>query len=386
MSVYKPRNSRIWQYDFVIDGKRYHGSTGVLNRRAAENVERIKRNEAATGKFGQVAALTLDAAFGRYWSEVGQHRGDADDVERRLAVLLSLLGKSTKLSEVGQAEVAAAIEQRSGMTFRKGKDRVDAKTGAKIPAKEYHLSDSTVNRDVIETLRPVLKRAKTHWTPTGTPHGLPEIDWRELRLTEPRALSRVYTAQERAAWTRKTADLWGDDLDLALDMVLTYGLRYGELFFPPASAVALDTDEPILTLQKGRKRDVILHLPLRLDHARRLAARHSRAVAKGLPHLWFFAQGKKLVPYTYAQVEYRISKAADEAGIGGGRRIHGARHHAGSTILKRTKNLKAVQGLLGHASINSSQRYAHVLIDDLRAALAEDGPELPKEKARKAQG
>lgn len=47
-------------------------------------------------------------------------------------------------------------------------------------------------------------------------------------------------------------------------------------------------------------------------------------------------------------------------------------HHAGSTILKRTKKLKAVQGLLGHASINSSQRYAHVLIGDLREALEDE--------------
>ena len=40
-------------------------------------------------------------------------------------------------------------------------------------------------------------------------------------------------------------------------------------------------------------------------------------------------------------------------------------------------NLKAVQGMLGHASIASSQRYAHVLIDDLRE-LVEDAPAAAK--------
>ena len=64
MSVYKPRNSRIWQFDFVIKGQRFHGSTGVLNKRAAEEVERKKRQEAALGKFGQVAEMTLDEACG----------------------------------------------------------------------------------------------------------------------------------------------------------------------------------------------------------------------------------------------------------------------------------------------------------------------------------
>ena len=377
MSVYKPRNSRIWQFDFVIDGRRYHGSTGVLNRRQAEDVERKKRNEAAMGKFGQVAKLTLDAACGRYWEEHGKHRGDADDVERRLDVLLTLFGKTTKLNEIGQAEVAAAIEQRASMTYIKARSREGRPAKG---AKQYPLSDSTVNRDVIETLRPVLKRARTHWTPTGTPHGLPEIDWRELRLTEPRALSRLYSAAEKAAWMAKAAD-WGDDLDLALDLMLTNGLRYGELFFP-LDAPNLDPVEPTLRLQKGRKRDVVLFVPLRLDHSRRLAARIGRAREKGLDHPWFYAQGKKLVSYTYAQIEYRLSKAADDAGITGGRRIHGARHHAGSMVLKRSKgNLKAVQGLLGHASISSSQRYAHVLIDDLREALEDEVPRNSPEVA-----
>lgn len=384
MSVYKPKNSRIWQYDFVIAGKRYHGSTGVLTKRKAEEVERKKRNEAATGKFGQVAEMTLDAACGRYWVEKGQERGDSEDVERRLDTLLRLLGKNTKLGEIGQAEVSAAIEQRSGETFKKGKDRRDA-NGKLIPAKEYAVSDSTVNRDIIETLRPVLRRARAHWTPTGTQHGLPEIDWRELRKTEPRALSRLYTAEERKAWLVKAAE-WGDDLDLALDLMLTNGLRYGELFFP-LDAPALDAAEPTLRLQKGRKRDVILFVPLRQDHARRLAARIGQAREKDLPHPWFYAEGKKLIPYTYAQVEYRLSKSADDAGISGGRRIHGARHHAGSTVLKRSKgNLKAVQGMLGHASIASSQRYAHVLIDDLRELVEDEVSRNSPEVARKSSG
>lgn len=394
MSVYKPQGSRIWQFDFVIAGKRYHGSTGVLNRRAAEEVERKKRVEAATGKYGQVAKMTLDAACGRYWTEHGQHRGDAADVERRLDLLLLLFGKATKLNEIGQTEVAAVIEQRCGMTFTKGKPK-KGRDGKIIPAKEYPIADSTVNRDISGTLRPLLRRAKTHWTPTGTPHGLPEIDWRELRLTDPRPLSRVYSGQEKAAWLAKAA-AEGDDIDLALDLILTNGLRYGEVFFPLDAPTALDTDEPVLKLQKGRKRDVILYVPLRLDHSARLAARIGRARAYNeqnpkapLPHPWFRAEGKKLVAYTYSQIEYRLSKAADAAGIEGGRRIHGARHHAGSAVLKRTGNLKAVQSLLGHASISSSQRYAHVLIDDLRAALEDDlprnSPEVVREKPRHAR-
>ncbi len=38
MSVYKPARSRFWQYDFVQNGRRFHGSTGQETRRAAEAV------------------------------------------------------------------------------------------------------------------------------------------------------------------------------------------------------------------------------------------------------------------------------------------------------------------------------------------------------------
>lgn len=169
-------------------------------------------------------------------------------------------------------------------------------------------------------------------------------------------------------------------------MLLTYGLRLGELQFSIDQKLNLDPVEPSLTLQKGRKRDVILHVPLRLDHARQLAALVGRAQAnkpKALDTVWHTRKGKHLVALTYNQLEYRISLAADRAGVAGGRRIHGARHHAGSTILKRTGNLKAVQGLLGHASIQSSQRYAHVLTSDLRTALEDVAVAAPEPKPRR---
>lgn len=361
MSVYKPAKSRFFQYDFIVSRKRFHGSTGQATRRSAEAVERIKRLEAATGQLGAIAKLTLDDATGQWWREVGIGRGDAVDVERRITTLLAIMGKDTTLGDIDQAAVARAIETRRGQTMVRSK---------KKDAKAYLPSNATVNRDIVETLRPVLRRARSHWAGKGD-HGLPEIDWRALRLREPRALSRLYGAEEKLRWI----EACDEDVRLALEILLTYGLRFGELFFP-ASALTLDPVQPVLTLQKGRKRDVLLQLPLRLDHARALAARQSRAVAGKLDHLWFYEGPKGPVSYTYSQMEYRLDKAATVAGVGGGRRIHGARHHAGSTMLKRTGgNMKAVQSLLGHATINSSQRYAHVLIDDLRIALEDAIPQ-----------
>lgn len=368
MSVYKPPKSRFWQYDFVLQGKRFHGSTGQTTRRRAEAVEQDKRLKAATGQLGSVALLTVDQAALRWWTEVGIERGDARDVERRLETLVRMLGRTTTLGDIDQSVISSAIERRRKMTLKRGKAD---------DAPVYTPSNSTVNRDIIETLRPILNRARSHWATAKAPHGLPDIDWRSLKLREPRPISRVYSALERARWI----DACDEDVRLALELLLTYGLRFKEVMFPPEALALDDPQNPVLTLQKGRKRDVLLHLPLRLDHALALAARQSRAVAAKLNHVWYFEGRKGLECYTYAQLEYRLTKAADAAGVAGGRRIHGARHHAGSTILKRTGNLKAVQGLLGHASINSSQRYAHVLVDDLRAALEDEIQHEPQTTA-----
>lgn len=308
--------------------------------------------------------MPLNDAALKYWIEVGMGRGDAADVERRIERLVAILGPATLLGDIDQATAARAIETRRGQaTIRSKKDGATAR----LP------SNATVNRDVIETLRPLLGRARTHWAGKDD-HGLPEIDWRSLRLREPRGLSRIYSADEKLRWVEACQE----DLRLFLEMLLTYGARFGEMRFHP-SKLSLDPVNPTLTLQKGRKRDVLLVIPLRLDHARALASRHSRAVAAELDHLWFYEAKErgetKLVCYTYSQLEYRLDKAATDAGVSGGRRIHGARHHAGSTMLKRTGgNMKAVQSLLGHATITSSQRYAHVLIDDMRAALEDEVP------------
>jgi len=45
------------------------------------------------------------------------------------------------------------------------------------------------------------------------------------------------------------------------------------------------------------------------------------------------------------------------------------RHTAVIPIVRKTGNIKIAQKLLGHASISSTTRYAHVTQDDVMAAL-----------------
>lgn len=67
--------------------------------------------------------------------------------------------------------------------------------------------------------------------------------------------------------------------------------------------MALAPEEPTLTLQKGRKRDVLLHIPLRTDHGRKIAAFIGVAREAKLNQIWVHLVRKKLVARTYAEVE-----------------------------------------------------------------------------------
>jgi len=364
MSVYKPAKSRFYHYDFQHQGRRFSGSTGCETQRKAEAVERKIRQDAALGRLDAPAAntYTLDEAAGRWWDEVGVRRKDAAKLKPRAHQLLTLFKAGVTLAEIDTALVAEAIERRRGRRYRRSPHR---------DAKLYFPGNATVNRDVIETLRPILSRAETHWGATG----LPRIGWRDLRLQEPREIVRTYSPAERAAWLSECDDV----ARLALDLLLTYGLRFGELFFPLA---VFEPDGPRLRWMKGRKGDVPHRLPLLDRHAREIAARIGRAQAAGhLTHIWFVeeidAEAKRragpavtrLRALTYGGLEARLSSAADRARIAPGRRIHGARHHAGTAILKATGSLKVAQQLLGHADIASTARYAHALEDDVRDGL-----------------
>jgi len=326
MSVYP--KGRYWHYDFVYRGRRHYGSTGQETRRNAEAVERARRLEAATGTGQDAGDLTLDIAVSRYFDEVNHTLAEAVDLQRRINVVLDCVGKGKLLREIDTATIADAIRRR-----RKYPGRTPA------PA--------TINRDLIDhTLRPLLNRARKVWGAKS----LPAIDWRAVRLKEPKGIVREYSNAEINAWR--------DGLEpvprLALDLMLTYGLRFGELFF-----VAADVDGvgARLTL-RNRKAGDTLTIPLMPEHARTLAAMASTRQADAY-----------VFPYTYWGLMSRLRTAAAKAELGA-RAIHGARHHAATTLLRSTGNLKLTQRMLGHASIQSTMRYAHATENDLRDALA----------------
>lgn len=379
MSVYKPPKSRFFQYDFQYKKKRYSGSTGVETRRKAEDVERKIRGDVALGLYDDQAGMTLDEAAGQWWEEVGKHLRTARDVERRLEILIRLMGPETRLVDITTRKVSMAIEKRRNETFQKAPDRPGK------PAKRYPIKNATVNGDIVGMLRRILRRAETIWEVKP----IPKISWRALVLAEPEPELRLYTEAQQEAWLSQCDPV----TRAALSLLLTYGLRLGELFFPPS---AFDPSGPRLVINK-RKRGALM-LPLRHDHADDIAVRVAQAINAGLETVWFEelvipAAGKRerrvmYIPLTYGGIQARMRTAAKRAGLNMPRLIHGTRHHAGTMMLAKSGNLKLAQQLLGHADIKSTMRYAHAMDGALRNVLenlvpVQKSPDIPEPVIRR---
>lgn len=369
MSVYKPAKSRFYHYDFVHKGRRVHGSTGVETRRRAEAVERKVREELAEGRLDDAAQMTIDTAAAKWWAEKGEGLRSASDRDRQLAVVMSLLGPKTRLAEIDTKKVGDAIQRRRNMTFTRG-------TTTRRP------SNATVNRDVIDALRPILRRARKAWGAKG----LPDIDWGELRLTEPKPKPKEFTDGEFEALLAATQHYWHD----LIRFVACYGPRISEAFFPLSALDVADRNNARVIL-RARKGDDDHVIPLLPNDADMLAARAGRARAAGLDTVWFrelSTRGGKLVALKPSGAVRRLSEAMTDAGVRaskGMRGSHDLRRNSAMKILRATGNLRVAQKLLGHASIVSTLVYAHAVEEDVKAGLAALSRNSPEPEAGDAK-
>jgi hypothetical protein len=78
MSVYKPKNSPYFHFDFVWKGRRIFGSTGCRSKRDAIAYENRERQKAALPT-PERPPITLDEACGLYEEKVGEQAELADD-------------------------------------------------------------------------------------------------------------------------------------------------------------------------------------------------------------------------------------------------------------------------------------------------------------------
>jgi len=332
----------VWYYTFYVKGRRHRRSTHCKLKRDAKLVEEEQRRKAELGAApGAQEDWSLGAVSDLFFSARGVHKKSADDIAMRLATMVRLIGRETPVNEIGPRIIQTAIQARRMEKSRRGRP----------------LANATINRDLVDqTLRPLLRFASNNLEIPVRP-----IIWRELRLPEPRGRTRTFTSQELAAW-RGHLPAWYWPV---FDFFVRYGVRLREAFFH-CDAVNLEAGEVLLRARKAGDDHV---LPLLPQDVKDLATRIERARAAGIATPWLRElKSGRLCPVTHGGFAWASRKALRRAGIANARPAHDLRHHAATEITRRG-GLKAAQMILGHASIISTQRYAHPNRDDMLAAL-----------------
>lgn len=370
MSVYKPKNSPYYHYDFVVGGQRFHGSTGCSNRREAEGKERLEKEKAKeankSAKATEGGPLTIGNAAARYFDEVGSRHANADTTDTDLGRLVEHFGEAKLLVDIDDAEVAKLVQWRAKQPAWGREERAD---GSAMPL----VTPATVNRSTTLVLKKLFTRAKRTWRYTFSREPI----WADHWLKEPKERVRELKKDESA----KLALATRSDYEPIFAFERATGLRLNECILK-WSEVDWQTgwiSKPgkggrlVKTAITSTVRDIIK--PLIGNHPEYVftyQAKRTRNKGAGYKGDGVGRKAGDHYPITYSGLKTQWKRIRAKAEVKDFR-FHDFRHDLATKLLRETGNLKTVQKALSHADIKTTTRYAHVLDEEVAEAMEKLG-------------
>ncbi len=150
-----------------------------------------------------------------------------------------------------------------------------------------------------------------------------------------------------------------------IELLYATGLRVSELVRLKLSDVTLD--QGFLTcLGKGSKERMVPIGDSAVDWVRRWLAGGRGALLDGRTSPWLFVSGPRGTPLTRVGFWKLLKRHGRTVGVGRALSPHVVRHSFATHLLDRGADLRAIQMMLGHADLSSTQIYTHVLEARLR--------------------
>lgn len=357
MSVYKPKGSPFYQFDFQLGGNRFSGSTKRTNERDAKAVEKAEREKAKQAQAAARAAATslkINDVAGRYWQEVGQHHAGKANTWRDLERLVEYFGPETFLTEIDDNEVAKLVAWRRGHRVTRTTKRPRPKHAPPLPL----VSNATVNRSTTEVLKKLFTRAKA-WGAVFPK----EPEWKIHWLKEPEERVRELVGDEGDRLDAATRDDYVPFFHFAGTAPLRLNeclLRWPEVDWGARQIRKRGKGGKLVTAQITPAVREILW-PLQGHHPEFVFTYVARRTKGGK------IKGQRY-PMTYSGVKTAWRRLRRKAGVTDFR-FHDFRHDVGTKLLRQTGNLKLVQKALNHRRITTTTRYAHVLDHELATEL-----------------
>lgn len=162
-----------------------------------------------------------------------------------------------------------------------------------------------------------------------------------------------------------------------IEMLYATGMRVSELVSLPRSVLAGDRRMLVIRGKGGRERLVPLSAPARqaLDAYLDLAETGGEGLSRAISSKWLFPSQSAEGHLTRQRFAQDLKDLSLEAELDPARvSPHVLRHAFASHLLDRGADLRAVQQLLGHADISTTEIYTHVLQERLKRLVNEHHP------------
>jgi len=151
-----------------------------------------------------------------------------------------------------------------------------------------------------------------------------------------------------------------------IELLYATGLRVTELLSLKAGDINLDAGY-LTCIGKGDKQRIVPLGHAAADWVRRYAAEARPALLKGRKSSWLFVNAKGGTQLSRVGFWKVLKDYGIRAGVSRDLSPHVLRHSFATHLLDRGADLRAIQMMLGHADLSTTQIYTHVLEARLRA-------------------
>jgi integrase/recombinase XerC len=146
-----------------------------------------------------------------------------------------------------------------------------------------------------------------------------------------------------------------------LEMLYSSGIRVGELVKLDVRDVNLDLGV-IKVMGKGRKERIVPVGKVALETLKRYLSRRKEIIKASNETLFLSKHGRRIYPRAVQRV---VARYARISGIAKRPTPHSLRHTFATHLLNAGADLRAIQEMLGHSSVSTTQRYTKIGIDSL---------------------
>ncbi|UTW45156.1 tyrosine recombinase XerC [bacterium SCSIO 12696] len=191
----------------------------------------------------------------------------------------------------------------------------------------------------------------------------------------PKKLPKTMDADQTQQYLNINSDEWINCRDLAMvELFYSSGLRLAELVGLDITHIDIGNGSARV-LGKGRKERIVPIGRYALDALKTWLKRRREVAIQDHQALFISQRGTRISPRT---VQQRLKQLSAQQGMDGRVHPHMLRHSFASHLLESSGDLRAVQELLGHANISTTQVYTHLDFQHLAKVYDKAHPRAQK--------